>query len=204
MTKLAGAATLAVLFLLSACTAAHARRVSARQLNKLAGSQEKFVLVFGSVKTLEGGRDITRRGAKAGAAIRFIYNDPSSVLQDVPISSGDRFYALLRPPAAATYLDQFDAEVRWVDPVYDKVTHTRLKDDPAFAMYIGEIELNVLDPAGDAIRTSRKQLFTVTVRDDFETANREIKGLYPKFHGEVIRSPQMRTRPGPPPTRIQP
>lgn len=48
------------------------------------------------------------------------------------------------------------------------------------------------------------QIRSVTVRDDFESAARELKRLYPKFTGEVRRSPLTgRSPPAPPPARVR-
>ena len=180
------------------CRAAHPYRISQRQLKKLVRGQPNFVLVFGSVTTLQGGRDVTREGARVGAGIRFVHKDPSSedTLADVSISSGERFYAVLLPPAGAEYIDHFDAEVRWGDPAYDKVTYIRLREKGPFAMYIGEIRLSVSEASAPG-RTSPKQTLSVMVRDDFERATSELRRLYPRFTGQVRKSPLLRAS-GPP------
>jgi len=113
----------------------------------------------------------------------------ASVLSDIQITSGDRFYAVLRAPGPGTWLDHFDAEVRWADATYEKVTYLKLAErKKPIAVYIGEIDISA---AFTRVRS-------VTVRDDFETAARELKRLYPKFTGEVQRSPLLR-RPPPAP-----
>lgn len=180
MNGLVRTAALVCICLLSACTATHPRRISRKQLNQL---------------TKRGDHEVTKLGKAAGAAIRFTHGERSSesVLQEIPISSGDRFYAVLRAPALAPYLDHFDTEVRWMDPDYDKVTHIRLAGRPnAFAMYVGEIEIQVAQAAGPA-RTSPKQILSVKVSDDFDHAAQELQRLYPKFGGELVRSPALRS-----------
>jgi hypothetical protein len=181
------------LCILSACAGAGSRRISRRQLNQLAKRGDAFVMVFGSVKTREGDRDVTKLGKTAGAAIRFTHGERSSesVLQEIPISSGDRFYAVLKPPERAAYLDHFEAEVRWMNPAYDKLTYIRLPGHSnAFAMYMGEIEIQVARPPGGT-RTSPKQILNVKVGDEFDRAAQELKRLYPKFTGELVRSPAL-------------
>lgn len=186
------AAMLLSLCFLGACT--HPHRVARRQLTGLAKRGDRFVLVFGSVKTLDGASAAIIKGASDRASIRFIHKDASaeSILREIGITSGDRFYALLKAPATAKYLDHFDAEVRWANRAYDKVTHIKLREaQGGSAMYIGEIEMRVsaAGPSEDPKRPTPKQMVWITVQDDFGGASGELRRLYPSFGGRVLRSP---------------
>lgn len=192
------AGVLPLVCLLWACTPQHPRRVGTKQLNRLLRNNDKFVVVFGSVKALQAGRDVTDQGAGAGAAIRFGHNDPASTLLELPVPNGQRFYVVLQAPDAQRYLDNFSVQVRWMDAEYDPLTFVRLSDRPAFAFYLGEIEMTVAEGSGSGKRVTPRQILSVSVRNDFVAAAEEMKRIYPRFTGELIRSPLLDARPAAP------
>lgn len=176
------------LALLSSC--AHPHRISRGAVAKLTRNHEPFVLVFGSVVPVQG--------VMGRPSIRFVHQvnkaAPEYVLQEIAISSGDRFYAVLKAPPALPRLDQFETEVRWTKVTYDKVNFVRVAAQPAaVALYVGELQM------------SEGQTVAVTVRDDYQNATAELHRLYPKFTGEIIKAPLLRS-PAPaatPPKRVQ-
>ncbi len=143
---------------------------------------ESFVLVFGSVRTEDGGQET------ANTAVRFIHQDKGSqdILREIPILNGDRFYAVLTTPSSRKYLDHFETEVRGAGLGYDKVTYIRLSEKGgALAMYVGEIQIRSAESA-------QRQILSITVKDDYSSASMELKRLYPKFPGEIRKSPLLR------------
>jgi hypothetical protein len=176
------------LALLTSC--AHSNRVSRSAVRKLTKSHEPFVLVFGSVVPVQG--------VSGHPSIRFVHQlnrtAPEYVLHEIAISSGDRFYAVLKAPPTLPRLDQFETEVRWTRVTYDKVNFVRVAEQPAaVAMYVGELQM------------SEGQTVAVTVRDDYQSATAELHRLYPKFDGEIIKAPLLRSPPpaSAPPKRVQ-
>ena len=105
---------------------------------------------------------------------------------------------MLRAPDAQRYLDNFSVQVRWMDAEYDQLTFVRLSDRPAFAFYLGEIEMTVAEGSGSGKRVTPRQILSVSVRNDFVAAAEEMKRIYPGFTGELIRSPLLDARPAAP------
>ncbi len=180
---------------LCSCARVHPHRVPGKQVRRLAETGQPFVLVFGSLHVLQGYRDVTRNHASAGTAIRFIYqalpSDPPQVLNEIAILSGDRFFAVLKPPAAARELDHFLVQVRCADPAYEPVTHIRLSGrHTGLALYIGRIEATLAE--AELERIAPKRILSVRVVNDFESARAELHRLYPRFDGEVRKSPALR------------
>ena len=183
--RLAGVAeslALLVLLFFCGCTAAHTHRVPPKQINRMLKAGESFVLVFGSVTTEASAQET------ANTAVRFIHQDkgPQDILREIPILNGDRFYAVLTAPSSRKYLDHFETEVRGAGLGYDKVTYIRLYErDRAVAMYVGEIHIR-------SAEAGQRQILSITVKDDFSSANAELKRLYPKFPGDIRKSPALR------------
>ncbi len=178
----AGLLTALFLLFFCGCTATHPHRVPQKQINRMLKAGDRFVLVFGSVRTEDNASEAP------GAAVRFIRQERGSqdLLREVPTLNGDRFYAVLAAPSGRKYLDHFDTEVRGAGLGYDKVTYIRLYEkDRALAMYVGEIHIRSVEQA-------QRQILSITVKDDFSSATAELKRLYPKFPGEVRKSPLLR------------
>jgi len=156
------------------------------------------VLVFGSMLPAQG---VTEK-----PIIRFIHqlnrSAPNYVLHEMKVTKGDRFYAILKPPAELKRVDQFETEVSWAQG-YDKINFVRVSPQSAsIAMYLGEIQMT-LSARPDA---SGRGAVTATVRDDFQSAAKELHRLYPGFEGEVTKVPMLRS-PVPaaaPPARVSP
>ena len=90
-------------------------------------------------------------------AIRFVHQAnrtaPEYLLHEIAIPGDDRFYAILKAPAALPYLDEFEAAVGSADTGYDKITYVRLhRGDAPLAMYVGEIRVT---PRATAPRPAR-------------------------------------------------
>jgi len=173
---------------------AHPNRVSQHALDRLTKKREHFVLVFGSLTT--------PKGQLRNPAIRFLHQNNSgttdAVLWSMTISSGDRFYAILHAPAAAPYLDSFYTEVGAEKPGYDGVLFARLREgQEPLAMYIGEMEVR---PA--PVRYAQGQNVIVDRRDDFQNAEKELRRLYPRFDGPVIKMTLASNSPGARPITI--
>jgi hypothetical protein len=175
-----------IAFFLSLCaigvtsSCAHPNRVSRGLLQKLTKRGKPFVLVFGSVST--------PTGRLARPEIRFIRqvnrSAPEFMLWSLIVSSGDRFYAILKTPPELPYLDEFYAEVGSADTGFDKITYVRLhQGDGPQAMYVGEIGMS---PAQN--RVAQGQAIVVNIRDDFQNAAQELKRLYPRFEGTVAKA----------------
>jgi len=171
------------LAVLTSC--AHPHRVSRSTVDRLTKTGETSVLVFGSVLPAE--RLSTR------PVIRFIHQSdrsaPQYLLHEMAIARGDRFYAVLKAPAALNRLDHFEAEVRWAEAPYDKFTFVRLeeREGPA-ALYLGEIRISVAQN-----RTAPGRTMLVDVGDNFQPALEELRRLYPNFKGPILKSPQLRS-----------
>ena len=156
---------------------AHPNRVSRSALQRLSKARVPFVLVFGSVST--------PAKALAHPTIRFAHpantTGPEYTLWSLVIGNGDRFFAVLQAQQGMPGLDEFYAEVGSSETGFDKVLYVRLRPaDPPTAMYVGEISVS---PAEN--RYQRDQKVTASFRDDFESAAKELKQLYPRFDGEV-------------------
>ncbi len=180
------------LLLLASC--AHPNRVSRGLLRHLARKHEPYVLVFGSLAM--------PKDASTHPAIRFVHQSnrtaPEYLLHEVTIPGNNRFYAVLKTPAALPFLDEFEAVVGSADTAWDKITYVRLhKGDGPLAFYVGEIR--VTPPAA---RNVPGQTMTVAIRDDFTNASQELKRLYPEFTGAITKAPLLRSpvpMPAPPP-----
>ena len=190
------AAILLSLCLIGATSCAHPNRVSGRELQGLTKNHEQYVLVFGSLTTPPG--TLTK------PAIHFVRqadgSSPEYLLQTLAIANGDRFYAVLKRPEPLSYLDQFTAEVGSDETGFDKITFVRLQKEPApLAMYVGEMRMS---PAQD--RVAQGQKVVVTVGDDFQNAEQELKRLYPHFDGKIAKVALLRnpTPQAKPPERI--
>jgi len=173
-----------VALLLGAASCAHPNRVSRGELRRLTKAHDPFILVFGSVETTPG--------TLAHPVIKFVHQKnraaPEYQLWSLKITSGDRFYAVLRRPPELSFLDEFDTEVGSDESGFDKVLFVRLhRGDAPLAMYIGAISIS---PAEN--RTAQSQKVMVSIHDDFESAAQELKRLYPGFQGTVIKAAVMR------------
>ena len=166
-----------LLLLLAGC--AHPNRISRSALGRLTKKGEHFVLVFGSLST--------PRGQLERPTIRFVHPG-SSAAQDFPllalsVSTGNRFYAILHAPSEAPYLDSFYTEVGAETVGFDRILYAHMREgQEPLAMYVGEIEVR---PAAN--RAAQGQKVIVEKRDDFENARQELRRLYPRFDGEIVR-----------------
>ena len=99
------------------------------------------------------------------------------------MKTGERFYAVLNAPAPAEYLDAVYVEVGSEAAGFDRIIYANLREgQEPLALYVGEIEVS---PASD--RNARGQKVVVETRDDFQSAQRELRRLYLRFDGEVLR-----------------
>lgn len=180
----------AICCLIALASCVHPNRISRGNLNRFTRDGEPFVLVFGSLTTPVG--------AFASPTIRFSRqvtpSAPTYLLHSLTITTGDRFYAILRPPdtpaSRLTYLDEFYIEVGTPDMGFDRIDYVRLSAARnGQALYVGEIEMS---PA--AARTVPGQKIDVNVRDELDSATRELKRLYPRFHGTVSKAIAPRRR----------
>jgi hypothetical protein len=175
----------APLILIANVSCAHSIRVSRGALDRLRHNGDHFILVFGSLSTPAGNLD--------RPTIRFVHQEdggkPDALLWTTTIATGQRFYAVLNPPAGAEYLDQFLVEVGSETSGFDRIfwTHQH-KDQEPLAMYVGEIEVR---PALN--RTAQGQKVVVETRDDFQNAQRELRRLYPNFDGAIISTTRSRS-----------
>jgi len=189
--------------LLSVTSCVHPNRISRGILRRLTQRGESFVLVFGSVSTT--------KGTLAFPTIRFSRqadrSSPEYPLKSLTITSGERFYAVLQGPKEASYtlpyLDEFYISVGSANSGFDRINYVRLSEPEApVAIYVGEIEMS---PAPS--RTTQGPGITVDVRDDFQNASRELKRLYPRFEGTIVRAVGLRNpavpAPVPQPNRIR-
>jgi hypothetical protein len=188
---------IALLLFLTFLSCAHPNRVSRSTVTRLTKHRETFVLVFGSM--------LPAQGATERPMIRFVHHAdktaPEYVLHEMKISNGDRFYAVLKAPSELKYVDQFETEVSWAD-AYDKISFVRIAQQHGpVAMYLGEIQMTLAER-----RNAPGRGISVTVRDEFQNATRELHQLYPGFDGEIIKAPLLRN-PVPaaaPPKRVAP
>jgi hypothetical protein len=178
------------------CCCGHPYRVSRGDVNRLLRKSAPFVLVFGS---------LSMQGDAPPPTIRFIHQAnrtaPLYELYRLSISSGDRFYAILKAPAALARLDEFEAEVGDGRAAYDRIAYVKLpRIDEAQAFYVGEIRVT---PAES--RTTQGLPLVVNIGDDFENASRELHRLYPRFMGAVTKMPLLRNpeRKSTPPPRVK-
>src|ERR1035438_1087928 len=165
--------------LLATVSCVHLNRVSRGALERLTGNGDHFVLVFGSLSTPGGKLD--------RPAIRFLHRDtsgtPDALLWSTTISTGQRFYAVLLAPHTAKYLDAFYVEVGSEMAGFDRIIYAHMREgQEPLAMYVGEIEVR---PAPD--RSAQGQRVVVDARDDFRTAERELRRLYPRFDGAILK-----------------
>jgi hypothetical protein len=180
------------LIAMTACV--HHNRVSRRDIQRLTTNHEKFVLVFGSISTPSGTLE--------HPAIQFLHqasmSDPRYVLRSMTITSGDRFYAVLRRPEGLASLDEFIVEVGTPEIGFDRITYVRLQEGAApLAMYVGEMRMNPADS-----RTAQGQKVFVTTVDDFHNATQELKRLYPEFKGNIEKVALLRNL-SPPTTPLE-
>lgn len=173
-----GAACASLLILLTTVSCAHSFRVSGGALNRLQRNGDRFVLVFGSLSTPKGQLD--------RPTIRFLHPDDSgkvdAVLWSTTIATGERFYAVLRPPAPAQYLDGLYVEVGSETAGFDRIMYAHLREgQEPLAMYVGELEVR---PAAD--RRTQGQKVVVRTRDDFQNAQAELRRLY-RFEGTIVK-----------------
>jgi hypothetical protein len=170
--------------LLATVSCAHVNRVSGGALQRLARNGDPFVLVFGSLSTT---------GAKLDRpVIRFLHPETSgtadALLWSTTISTGQRFYAVLRAPSAK-YLDAFYVDVGSEISGFDRIIYAHMREgQEPLAMYVGEIEVR---PASD--RSAQGQQVVVEARDDFRNAERELRRLYPRFDGAILRLTPVRS-----------
>lgn len=182
--RLAALSVALLSILVATVSCAHLNRVSGGALERLTTNCDKFVLVFGSLSTPGGKLD--------RPAVRFLHPEtsgtPEALLWSTTISTGQRFYAPLHAQAAK-YLDAFDVEVGSEMSGFDRIfyAHMREGQEPV-AMYIGEIEVR---PAPE--RSAQGQKVVVDARDDFGNAERELRRLYPRFKGAILRMPPVRS-----------
>jgi hypothetical protein len=174
------------LFALTSC--AHPNRVSRGALRQLAKNREAFVLVFGSLST--------STPTLARPTIRFSHqasrSAPIYLLRSLTITSGDRFYAILRKPEEASYalpyLDEFYIEAGDDKIGFDRINYVRLHQmEMPLAMYVGEIQMS---PAPSRLTAGQK--IVVNVRDDFRNATVQLKRLYPGFPGTIATALDLR------------
>jgi len=176
-----------VLFATVSC--AHVNRVSGDALARLARNGDQFVLVFGSLSTPAGQLD--------RPALRFLHpgisGTPDDLLWSTTISTGQRFYAVLHAPPSTKYLDAFNVEVGSETVGFDRIIYAHMREgQEPVAMYVGDIEVR---PAHD--RSAQGQKVVVESRDDFSNAERELRRLYPRFAGVVLKITPLRSS-GPP------
>src|SRR5262245_48153389 len=122
---------------LAAISCAPRHRVSRGVVNGLLKRHEPFVLVFGSMSML---------GEAPPPTIRFVHQftrtAPRYELYALTISSGDRFYAILRRPPALERLDEFEVEVGAAPSAFDRIAYVKLpRGGEAHALYVGEIRM---------------------------------------------------------------
>jgi hypothetical protein len=177
-------AILSSLFATVSCVQ-HLNRVPRGALEQLAGNGAHFVLVFGSLSTPGGKLD--------RPAIRFLHPDasgtPDALLWSTTISTGQRFYAVLPAPHTANYLDAFYVEVGSETAGFDRIIYAHMREgQEPLAMYVGEIEVR---PAPD--RSAQGQKVVVEARDDFRNAERELRRLYPRFGGAIVKMAPVRS-----------
>ena len=184
----AGAALVGCLSLILLTACVHPNRISRGALQRLTRHRESFVLVFGSLSTAKGTLSLP--------TIRFSRqadrSAPEYLLKSLTITSGDRFYAILQAPREASYtlpyLDEFYIEVGSPSTGFDRINYVRLQQgEVTAAIYVGEIQMS---PA--ARRNVQGQAITVNVRDDLQSATRELKRLYPHFDGTVVKAVVLR------------
>lgn len=129
----------------------------------------------------------TPKGQLDRPTIRFLHPDDSgkvdAVLWETTIATGERFYAVLRPPAAAQYLDAVYLDVGSETAGFDRILYAHLREgQEPLAMYVGEIDVR---PA--AYRSGQGQKVVSATRDDFQNAQAELRRLYPRFDGPVMK-----------------
>ena|ERR1051326_2968900 len=176
---------------------AHPYRVPRGTLERLTRKGEPIVLVFGSLSI--------SAGAIARPTIRFVHqknrSSPEFLLGSFTVSSGGRFYAVLKAPPELPYLDEFYAEVGNANDAFDKILYVRLhQGDAPLAMYVGEIRLS---RAAD--REARNHRVAVDIDDGFQNAAQELKRLYPHFDATITKAAVLR-KPEPkaaPPERLR-
>jgi hypothetical protein len=106
-----------------------------------------------------------------------------AVLWSTTIATGARFYAVLRAPAPARYLDAIYMEVGSEKAGFDRIMYAHLREgQEPLAMYIGDLEVT---PAAD--RAAQGQKVVVRTRDDFQNAQAELRRLYPRFDGMIVK-----------------
>ena len=175
--------------LLADISCTRSTRVSSRALERLRRGSEHFVLVFGSLSIPEGKLD--------HPTIRFVHPGdsrmPDTLLWATTIATGERFYAVLHPPAGSDYLDAVHVEVGDEVSGFDRIiyAHMRPGEEP-LAMYVGEIEVR---PAPD--RKAQGQKVVAETRDDFQNAQQELHRLYPHFDAPIVSTIAVHS-PGPP------
>jgi hypothetical protein len=179
---LPGVALLPILLTTVSC--AHVNRVSGGALNRRTRNGEQFVLVFGSLSTSGGNID--------RPALRFLHPDssgtPDALLWSTTVATGQRFYAVLHAPGAK-YLDAFNVEAGSETSGFDRIIYAHMHEgQEPLAMYVGEIEVK---PAPD--RSAQGQQVVVDARDDFGNAERELRRLYPRFDGPILKMPAARS-----------
>jgi hypothetical protein len=179
--RLLGAALPVVLLATVSC--AHVNRVSGSALARLARNGDQFVLVFGSLSTPAGQLD--------RPALRFLHpgvsGTPDALLWSTTISTGQRFYAVLRAPDAK-YLDAFYVEVGSEIGGFDRIIYAHMREgQEPLAMYTGEIKVR---PASE--RGAQGQQVVVDTRDDFRNAEQELRRLYPRFDGGILKMTPLR------------
>ena len=179
-------AVLSILILFVTASCAHLNRVPGGALERLTRNGDQFVLVFGSLSTPGGKLD--------RPAIRFLHPEtsgtpgtPDALLWSTTIATGQRFYAVLHAPDAK-YLDAFYVEVGSEMAGFDRIIYAHMREgQEPLAMYVGEIEVR---PAAD--RSAQGQKVVVDSRDDFPNAEGELRRLYPRFDGAILKMTPVR------------
>jgi hypothetical protein len=116
---------------------------------------------------------------------------PELVLWSWTVSKSGHFYAILQAPPGQPYLDEFYLEAGDPKTGFDRVLFTRLtQGDPPTAMYAGDLHIT---PATD--RALQGQTVKAEIHDDFESAAKELKRLYPRFTSPIVKAPFFRNAP---------
>ncbi len=154
-------------------------------MRRLEKSGQTFVLVFGSLEWSGAQRaPASPETPKGRPILRFVYqegrNSPVYALASLELPDTRRFYAVLKPPAGLDP-DQFYMEAGSEATGFDRILYVHVgKRDGPVAMYVGEIRM-----APAARREAQGEKVAVAVRDDFASAEAELKRLYPAFKGTM-------------------
>ena len=85
-------------------------------------------------------------------------------------------------------MDAFYVEVGSETAGFDRIIYAHMREgQEPLAMYTGEIEVR---PASD--RGAQGQQVVVDTRDDFRNAEQELRRLYPRFDGGILKMTPVR------------